>query len=176
MSLGEGRTRGGAAKLAAGLVALGATVVVAVLATGALSGVGKAGTSSSGLLVIRLESRPLSLKLVKDAAPKRKVSKGDVVIGRSVLRNVDAQFGQAAGEIVGVDRFRDEALGPRTVVNDVVASLPGGTIHARSQLDFTKKAGTVKVIGGTGDFAGMTGTVEVTDRKTSSLNVYRLHR
>ena len=176
MSFGEGLARGGAAKFAAGLVALGATVVVGVLATGALSGVGRAGTSSSGVLVIRLESRPLSLKVAKDVAPKRKASKGDVVIGRSVLRNIDAQFGAAAGEIVGVDRFRVDVLSPRTGIFDVDVRLPGGTIHARSQLGITKKAGTIKVVGGTGDFAGMTGTEEVTDGKTSSLNVYRLHR
>lgn len=58
---------------------------------------------------------------------------------------------------------------------DVTATLPGGTIRARGKADFRRDSNAIRVVGGTGAFAGAKGTVEEKVLPTDqALNIFRL--
>jgi hypothetical protein len=60
---------------------------------------------------------------------------------------------------------------------DVTATLPGGTMRARGQADFRRDSNVIRVVGGTGAFAGAKGTVEEKALPSGqTLNIYRLRR
>ena len=99
---------------------------------------------------------------------------GNVITGSDRLRNAVAQFGKARGAVVGRDTYRiafDTATaGPITVK----AFLPGGTIRCAGTYSARRSVVVIRVAGGTGDFAGATGTCEARPAGTATLNVYRL--
>jgi hypothetical protein len=106
-------------------------------------------------------------------------SKGDVLVGTSVLRNAAAQFGKRVGARVGSDRFREIFDSPTASTIRVTATLPGGTLTCRGKMDATRTRAVLRVIGGTGTFARATGTCEASPASTNpyradSINVYRL--
>ena len=90
---------------------------------------------------------------------------------------IGAQFGKPKGVVVGSDRGTMRLTGATSANLRTVAKLPGGTITANGPL---RAAGngtvSVKVVKGTGIFAGARGTLTIlapTGPKTV-VNVYRL--
>lgn len=109
--------------------------------------------------------------------PPRKASAGDRQLFASRLFNGRAQFGKPKGVVVGSDKGTMSLTGPASATLKTVAKLPGGTITASGPL---RAAGdgavSVKVVEGTGIFAGAHGTLTIlapTGPKTA-VNVYRL--
>ena len=100
---------------------------------------------------------------------------GDVVTGTDRLRNAVRQFGKPRGAVVGRACYRT-VLETATVASvDVTATLPGGTIRARGQVDFRRDSNVIRVVGGAGAFARASGIVEEKVlRSDQTLNVYRL--
>jgi len=100
---------------------------------------------------------------------------GDVVVGSDRLRNAVPQFGKPKGAVVGKDRYRSVFETAAVASVEVTATLPGGTIRARGRADFRLTSNVIRVVGGTGVFAGARGTAE--ERALPSgqtLNIYRL--
>ncbi len=131
--------------------------------------------AESSTMTIRLKSTTVSVKVVRDRAPKRVLNAGDVLSARSILRNAVPQFGKPKGAIVGGD------VGAFTVVTASLSDakgttrLPGGTIRTAGRVRDARTQ-TIRVTGGTGTFANARGTCTVTtlDRGGLALNVYRL--
>ena len=100
---------------------------------------------------------------------------GDIVVGRDRLLNAAPQFGKPKGAIVGQARYRTVFANAAVASVEVTATLPGGTIRAQGKADFRRARNVIRVVGGTGVFAGTKGTVEEralpNDR---TLNIYRL--
>jgi hypothetical protein len=125
--------------------------------------------------VIRLVSITTSESSVD--VPPRKASAGDRQLFASRLLNARPQFGKPKGVVVGSDRGTMRLTGATSANLRTVAKLPGGTITANGPL---RAAGngtvSVKVVKGTGIFAGARGTLTIlapTGPKTV-VNVYRL--
>jgi len=104
---------------------------------------------------------------------------GDTVVGSSRLRNAVAQFGKPKGALVGLDRYRYVFVSLHTAAIDVTATLPGGTIRCRGQIDDRLTVQLLQVVSGTLAYARTKGTCEArpltkneTDPRT--LNTYRL--
>jgi hypothetical protein len=132
--------------------------------------------AESSTMTIRLISTTVSLKVVLDRAPKRALSPGDVLSARSILRNAAPQFGKAKGATVGSD------VGTFTIVTAkvsdvrVTTKLPGGTIRSVGTVRDARTQ-AIRVISGTGTFAGARGTNEVRTLNAAAgraSNVYRL--
>jgi hypothetical protein len=132
--------------------------------------------ADSKAMTIRVTSTTTALEVVKDRAPTNVLSAGDVIRARSTLRNAAAQFGRPKGAVVGRD------VGVVTLVSStegnvkVTTSLPGGTIRSSGK-DTPVPNQSLRVIGGTGTFAGARGVLEVRTldlRSRRALNVYRL--
>lgn len=151
--------------------------VLAVCLAAALLAAAAASGATDARLVIKLYSKSGSAQLTDK--PPSGPSKGDVLVGTSVLRNAAAQFGKRVGARVGSDRFR-EVLESATVSSiRVTASLPGGTITCRGKRYADRSRATLRVTGGTGRFADAAGTCEASAAPRNpygadSLNVYRL--
>jgi Dirigent-like protein len=132
--------------------------------------------ADSKAMTIRVISTTTALEVVTDRKPTNALSAGDVLRARSTLRNAVAQFGRSKGAVVGKD------VGVVTMVSSsegsvkVTASLPGGTIRSSGR-DTPVPNQSLRVIGGTGRFAGARGVVEVRAldvRTRLALNVYRI--
>ena len=80
-----------------------------------------------------------------------------------------------AGDEALVGRLRSAAAAARAATIDVVATLPGGTLHLRGK-NLTPSAESWPVVGGTGVFKGAKGTLTVVPigDGTRATNVYRL--
>lgn len=115
---------------------------------------------------------------VQDKLPKG-TSKGDVIVGGSLLINAVAQFTKPNGAVVGRDHFRAVYSTASVATVSVTATLPGGTISCQGK-SYTNRARVVlRVVGATGAFASATGTCEATKAPQNrygadSLNVHRL--
>jgi hypothetical protein len=116
---------------------------------------------------------------IKDVPPKtfaltREYTKGDTIRGTEILRNAVPQFNKPKGANVGTDRYVIIAVAWQKVRVDFVTRFPGGTVHAHGE----GKAGSkpkVPVVGGTGLYAGATGSIEGQHLASGEkLNIYRL--
>ena len=125
--------------------------------------------------MIRLVSTTLTLRVVVDKPPGG-ASKGDTVYTANVLANAIAQFGLAKGAVVGSDAGRTTNLDAVPMTADVIARLPGGTLHVRGRSRVVSQTHVLPVVGGTGKFKGATGTltVKAIPESADSSNVYRL--
>jgi hypothetical protein len=131
------------------------------------------------MITVRLVSTGYEGQTVVDRAPKRVLSKGDVIVTTSFLRNGVAQFGRPKGVVVGGDHATFTILTSTHADLRVEMSLPGGTLRAggRVRLGPTQ---TYAVTGGTGRFVHARGTGEsrsVANKWGSGnrrLKVYRL--
>ena len=140
---------------------LGIAIGVAGLA-GALAPLGHA----DGTTVIRLIST-FHHANVDDRAPKGEVSPGDVIVSFDRLTNASAQFGRPKGARVGHDRGRFTFLTQTQMHVDGWTTLPGGRLHVRSLVRKVRgEIVAMKVVGGSGAFAGARGTVTVTPYPT----------
>jgi hypothetical protein len=127
-------------------------------------------------MTIRLVSTTTSLKALVDRAPKRVVSKGDVVWAKSRLQNAVPQFGKPKGARVGSEISTFTLVTRSAGDIKVTATLPGGTVHAAGRVLATKIE-TIRVTGGAGKYANARGTATTrafSRRRSRSLNVYRL--
>ena len=139
--------------------------------------------SDSKTQTIRLISHTVSKKTLRDSPPKNEVNVGDKTWSKSILRNAVAQYGRRKGAVVGSD------VGIITVTScsctgtvksargrvKITATLPGGTLRVAGTV--TASFEGAPVVGGTGDFAGARGTLEVRSLEPDgdpALNVYRL--
>ncbi len=137
---------------------------------------GAAAVAPSRPTVIRLVSTTTGVALLVDTGAKG-LGIGDTIWSTSILSNAVAQFGRAKGATVGIDAGRATHLGTKSEQVDVVATLPGGTIHIKGRSRRAGATGVLPVVGGTGLYAGAHGTLSVRDIPGGprSTNVYRLH-
>ncbi len=103
-------------------------------------------------------------------------SKGDTVTYRDRLVNAAAQFGRKRGSPVGSDSGKLTFTGAHTATFSGRATLPGGTLTLAGSV-YTLQNGdlVIPVVGGTGSFAGLRGTLTVSTGKNHVLNTYRLN-
>ena len=134
-----------------------------------------ARSSGSKTMTIRLVSVTTQHKVLIDRAPKQ-FSIGDVIWAKSTLRNEVAQFGRSKGSRVGTD-VATFAVVSRTKGNvKVTTTLPGGTLRAAGRIG-QEPVETIRVLGGTGAFAGASGVYEtrlVDPSRDRARNVFRL--
>lgn len=118
--------------------------------------------ASTKSVTIRVLVQPVT-RSIKDVPPKTlnlgEYSKGDTIIGTSILRNYVRQFGKPKGARVGTSHGVTMALSSQTARTDAVARFPGGTVHARGEGEIGPTT-RVPIVGGTGVYAGATGVVE----------------
>jgi hypothetical protein len=116
---------------------------------------------------------------IKDVPPRtfrlgHEYTKGDTIRGTESLRNAVPQFNKPKGANVGTDRYVITTVAWQKITFDLVARLPGGTVHAHGE----GKVGSppkVPIVGGTGLYAGATGVAEGQHLANGEkLNVYRL--
>jgi hypothetical protein len=151
------------------IVALGGLIVLLLPAT--------ARPTDRSTVTIRLISTTIDVRVLRDRAPIREDSKGDVVVLRSTLRNAVAQLGRPKGAVVGHDTVVFTILTPNRRADMTVQSeLPGGRLLAGGIVRLGRRQ-TYPVTGGSGRFANAHGTGETValgvsgDRRSK---VYRL--
>ena len=110
-------------------------------------------------MTIRLISTGYEGQTVVDRAPMHVVSKGDVIVATSFLRNAAPQLGRAKGAVVGGDDATFTVLTSTQADLRVEVSLPGGTLRAGGRVRLGSVQ-TYAVTGGTGRFAHARGTGE----------------
>jgi len=156
----------GARRQVVHLTRLALLLLFLVVPAGAIPGVANADRT----LTIRLKSVTVSSAV--DDHPPNGPSKGDVYHGRFRLLNVVTQFGRKAGVAVGTERSSLTLTSPSTALVSGVVDLPGGTIAYRDAGRIGSSA-PIRVVNGTGAFAGATGTLRV-GGGTSPINTYTL--
>ncbi len=110
-------------------------------------------------ITVRLISTGYEGQTLVDRAPKHVVSKGDVIVATSFLRNAVAQLGRAKGAVVGGDSATFTILTSTHADLRVEMSLPGGTLRAGGRVRLGAVQ-TYAVTGGTGRFVHARGTGE----------------
>jgi len=125
--------------------------------------------------VIRVVATTVAIRVLVDRAPKG-LSKRDTIWTASVLANAVPQLGRPKGSFVGKDAGRAVEIGTPSETADVVATLPGGTLRIRGKSRWAGATEVLPVVGGTGAFRGVTGTLSIKDIDGGprSSNIYRL--
>ncbi len=134
------------------------------------------GTSAKAV-TIRLVSVTTQVAVANDVDPKNQLGPGDVLAQKSQLRNAVRQFGKPNGAVVGRDIGTVTVVSQTVVAHKGTAVLPGGTIGFAGRVPVSGIGAllTLPVTGGTGNFAGARGRVEVrTLRGNRASNIYRL--
>jgi hypothetical protein len=132
--------------------------------------------SDAASVTVRLVSTSGSAKIVTDKTPKGVPSAGDVVRETTTLKNAVRQFGKAKGAVVGSDVAVYTFVSSTAANMKVTVKLPGGTLRGTARLEGTTLP-KLKVVGGTGAFAGARGTGVVAPAPAGVkgvLNTYRL--
>lgn len=138
----------------------------------ALSG---GAAQAAGSQTIRVTSVTLKMA-THDIGPKG-ASKGDTVTYKDRLLNAVGQFGKAKGSLVGSDSGTLTFTSANTATFEGKATLPGGTLTLRGPVIGLADGGLViPVVGGTGSFAHVSGTLTVGTGTTRVANTYRLTR
>ena len=113
----------------------------------------------SSSLTISVLSSTITDRLVRDVAPKKRSSPGDVYWSSASLTNHVPQFGQRSGALVGIEYTTWTLLrGHRALVRST-AVLPRGEIHSKGGVLDRKTFQTIAIIGGSGRYAGARGSV-----------------
>lgn len=147
------------------------TLILGLLAAAVIA-VPSGGTS--GAKTIRLISIATSHS-AKDVAPKGP-SAGDTSTDSDRLVNAVAQLGKPKGAVVGKDSGVFTLTSSSAARFDGTARFLGDTLRVRGMVVAIPTGGIrLPVVGGTGRFAGATGTLTVTGPRhsTRALNVYR---
>jgi hypothetical protein len=118
-----------------------------------------AGHDESAKLTVRLVSTDAYSKVLADRAPANEVSKGDVIVVESKLRNAVAQFGRPKGAVVGGTTWVFTIRTPASAHLIVLSRLPGGDLRGAGRVRLGPKQ-TFSVTGGSGRFANARGTGE----------------
>jgi hypothetical protein len=122
---------------------------------------------------IKVTSNTITLR-THDIGPKG-ASKGDTVVYRDRLANAVPQFGKKKGALVGTDTGTLTFTSPHTATFKGTAHLPGGTLRISGDVyTSTTHELVFQVTGGTGAYAGKSGTLTVGTGKNHVLNTYRL--
>ena len=153
------------------LAVLLAFVALGAVGAGPAAAAGRAASAET--LVIHVKS-VLTGRSVKDVAPRNAFGKGDEVVMSDGLSNVLPQFGKPKGARIGVDVARVTYV--REGVSRIVGitTFPDGTVRFEGTV--SAAGSRVRVVGGTGRYAGATGTVAVRDlpRAGQAINVYTI--
>jgi hypothetical protein len=148
-------------------------IAVVALVGAAPSQLAAAPTHAAAPVVLRFLSVTTSDRVV-DKRPKGP-SAGDRETSTSRLINAFAQLGKPRAAVVGSDRATLVLRDPRTAVVDGTTRIPGGTIRFRGRLRLTSTGAVVPVVGGTGRYRAVRGTLTIVDLTAKrALNVYRL--
>lgn len=151
-------------------------LAVAVVGLGVLALPAQAADGSGNAAVtIRLLAVNGTLKVVTDKVPKNRPSKGDVVEERTTLKNAVRQFGKPKGAVVGSDVGRYIFTSATTASIKLTVKLPGGTLRCTSRVTATAET-PLKVVGGTGAFAGARGTGAITPAPAALKGAYNTYR
>lgn len=132
-----------------------------------------ASAAPAETVVIRVRS-VLTGQSSKDVAPKNRFTKGDQVTMTDSLANLVPQFGKPKGAIVGADLARITFVREGVVRVVGIATFPDGTVRFEGVLSSSTSA--ARVVGGTGRYAGATGTITVRDlpKQGEAVNVYTI--
>jgi hypothetical protein len=145
------------------LVAAALAALFALPATGA--------TGGSRTIVVT----SVTVKYVKHDIGKKGTSKGDTQVLADRLLNARAQFGKKKGSTVGSDSGTFTFTGAHTATFEGKTRFPGGTLTLSGDVySLQNRDLVIPVTGGTGIFAGMTGTLTVGTAKNHTLNIYTL--
>jgi hypothetical protein len=152
---------------------LGAVALCLLVLAMPAGGTSKRTTSSLTISVLWLV---ITDWVVKDVPPKNKQSLGDVYGYSASLTNHVPQFGQRSGALVGVEHDTLTVLAAQAYLIRSRAVLPGGKIYSRGRLAGRSRIQTIRVIGGTGKYAGARGLVtEEEIGRLATVETYRLH-
>lgn len=146
-------------------------VLAAVAAAVALVPASQAATS----LTLELTSYTTITK-THDSAPRGKANKGDRIDFKDLLVTTGKQLGKAKGKAVGYDAGTVLYTSATRQMISGVTTFPGlGTITFEGEMK-TAKDGTVTVpiVGGTGQFKGVKGTLVIGTGDQKAPNTYRL--
>jgi hypothetical protein len=144
-----------------------------VLAGAALAGALLPAAAQAKTLTIAVTS--VSTSLVTHETGANGAVKGDTITYRDKLLNAKAQFGKKKGALVGADSGVTTFTSPQAATFNGKATLPGGTVILRGRLRALGNGGlTIPIAGGTGNFAGASGTLTVGPGDDHVLNTYRL--
>jgi hypothetical protein len=114
--------------------------------------------------------------VTNDVGPKG-ASKGDSISFRDRLLNAVKQFGKTKGVRVGSDSGVMTFTSSNTATFTGLAILPGGTLKLKGEVSGLSNGGfVIPVVGGTGKFAHVTGTLTVGPGGKRVANTYRLTR
>jgi hypothetical protein len=108
-------------------------------------------------LTVRLVSTDAYSKVLTDRAPANEVSKGDVIVVESKLRNAVAQFGRPTRAVAGSTTWVFTIRTPPSAHLIVLSHLPGGELRGAGSVRLGPKQ-TFPVTGGSGRFANARGT------------------
>ena len=148
--------------------------VLLVMALPAAASDAAAAKSVTIRVLVKEVTRSIEDVPPKTLRPGNVYTKGDTIRGTEILRNAVRQFDKPKGAKVGTDRYVITAVALQRIRVDFVTRFPGGTVHAHG----VGRAGSkpeVPIVGGTGVYAGATGSIEGRHLATGEkLNVYRL--
>ena len=134
-----------------------------------------AGPAAAATQTIRVTS--VTTKLTSHNVGPKGTSRGDTVTSTDRLLNAAAQFGRKKGSVVGSDAGTLTFTSPHTATFSGHTTLPGGTLILAGPVYGTQGGSLViPVVGGTGTFANVRGTLTVAPGNGRVLNTYHLLR
>ena len=149
--------------------------LTAVAGLAACLAVFTAGAQAAGSQTIRITS--VTVKMVTHDVGPKGASKGDTITYADRLLNAAAQFGKTKGARVGSDSGKLTFTSAHTATFAGKATLPGGTLTlSGAVIGLTNGGLLIPVVGGTGVFDHVTGTLTVGAGDKRVPNTYRLTR
>jgi hypothetical protein len=155
---------------------------LAAIAAGPAGGVAAKASHESHVLVIRVRSVETAQQL-RDVAPRGiragHFSKGDTIVLHDRLVSLAPQLGRPAGVTIGTDVSTITFTGPMAATIAGRATFPAGSVRFRGAVSYpvAKPSLVLRVVAGTGAYAGVRGTVSepTSDNDPSNArNTYRL--
>lgn len=148
-------------------------VAIAVVVTLA-AGCGSGHSPQSNTTTLRFFWTESADKLAVDLPPRGKVNRGDVITGKSVLRNQIAQLGRQRGARVGRVVATFHVVSPRKARIVLGLTLPAGGFEATGPPSTAPWHGRLRVTQGTGRFRSVRGTGELRQFVDRSVSTFLL--